>query len=123
MIKNKKDITWYHGSPHKLNQLDKGSTITPDKDLAKVFSHKPSIVSISDSGQIKHNGNKKGYLYIIDESIYSQDIYLHPDSTMKKGKEWLTTRKLKVRLNETVNIKQKNILSEKEINKIKNKFL
>ena len=57
-----KTITWYHGSLFKLKKLEKGSTITPDKNLAKIFSHKPSIVSISDKGEIKHDGEKKGYL-------------------------------------------------------------
>lgn len=36
---------WYHGSPIVLASLVPGSTITQDKDLARVFSHKPSLVS------------------------------------------------------------------------------
>ena len=48
---------WYHGSPYELTTIRKGSTITPNIDLARVFSHKPSCVSIEDNELIKHNEN------------------------------------------------------------------
>ena len=39
------NLPWYHGSPLQLKRLRAGSTITQDRDLARVFSHKPSLVS------------------------------------------------------------------------------
>ncbi|MFW6281648.1 MAG: hypothetical protein ACOC1O_02485 [bacterium] len=115
------NITWYHGSPLKLDIIKKGSTITPDKKLAEVFSHKPAIVMISDEGEIKHNGKKKGYLYKIEEKVESSDVYPHPNTTMEKGKEWLTNRELKVKLVKEVKIWGSDKLSKSEIKKLKEK--
>ena len=36
---------WYHGSPLVLEVLATDSTITRNRDLARVFSHRPTIVS------------------------------------------------------------------------------
>jgi hypothetical protein len=57
---------WYHGSPKVLDVLRAGSIITQDRELARVFSHKPTLVSVDDAGemrQIKHNGTEAGFLY------------------------------------------------------------
>jgi len=89
---------WFHGSPRQLLELRAGSTITPDRDLARAFSHKPTLLSISDDGAIKHNGRVDGFLYAISEPIQREDIKPHPRSTMNLGKEWLTTRPLRVAL-------------------------
>ena len=119
---NIETITWYHGSPLKLKKLEKGSTITPDKNLAKIFSHKPSIVSISDKGEIKHDGEKKGYLYKIAEKVNKKVIYPHPDSYMEKGKGWLTRCELKLELIKEVNIDEKVKLCSIEIKNLKEKY-
>ena len=63
----KNQSTWFHGSPLNLEKLCKGSSITQIEKLARVFSTKPTIVSVSDDGSIRHNGKEKGYIYkIID---------------------------------------------------------
>ena len=89
---------WYHGSPLKLSHIRAGSSITPKRALARIFSHKPSIVSVEDDGAIRHNGILPGYLYTIDEPILPGDIEPHPRTTMKPGDEWLTTRELRLHL-------------------------
>jgi hypothetical protein len=94
----KPDQTWYHGSPLKLATLREGSTITQKRELARVFSHKPTIVSVSDNGQIKHNGTRQGYLYAIVDEIQLKDVVPHPRTAMAPGDEWLTTRELRLRL-------------------------
>jgi len=109
---------WYHGSPFKLKTLRKGSTITQDRDLARVFSHKPTLVSISESG-IKHDGKKPGFLYQISENIKANDVYPHPHSSMQEGKEWLTTRELRVKLLGVTKIIEKERLTEEEIAKLR----
>lgn len=90
------DQLWYHGSPLELTTLLKGSTITQKRELARIFSHKPSIVSVFDDGQIKHNGTMPGYLYIIAEKVQTEDVTPHPQTTMEVGDEWLTTRELQL---------------------------
>jgi hypothetical protein len=94
---------WFHGSPHELTELRPGSTITQDPALARVFSHKPSIVSDAraEGGVLKHNGRLPGRLYIVDEPVHERDIIPVPGSTIGPGQEWHTTRPLKIRLIET----------------------
>ena len=90
--------TWYHGSPLELTTIHKGSTITQKRELARIFSHKPTLVSVSDDGVVKHNGTIPGYLYVIAEKIEPGDVIPHPHTTMSPGDEWLTTREVRVRL-------------------------
>ena len=76
-----------------------GSTITPDRDLARVFSHKPITVSTSVTDEngcrrIEHDGTADGFLYTIAEPVDGRDVYQHPNSSMEPGEEWLTTRDL-----------------------------
>ena len=89
---------WYHGSPRVLDVLLTGSTITQWRDLARVFSHKPPVVSITDDRQIQHNGARPGYLYEIAEPVLPDDVEPHPRTTMGPGDEWLTRRELRLRL-------------------------
>lgn len=110
---------WYHGSPYELITIRKGSTITQNKDLARVFSHKPPCVSIDDEGNIKHNGIIEGYLYKIDEVIEEGDVYEHPRTTMGKGLEWLTTKELKVSFIEKTYIKNYEKLTDDDIEELK----
>lgn len=50
---------WFHRSPVILNELLVGSTITQDRNLARIFSHKPSIVAKDENGMIFHNGKEE----------------------------------------------------------------
>ncbi len=90
--------TWYHGSPLKLTTLHEGSTITQKRELARIFSHKPTLVSVSDAGHIKHNGTIPGYLYVVADEILPKDVVPHPRTTMAPGDEWLTTREIHLQL-------------------------
>jgi hypothetical protein len=96
---NKPQEIWYHGSNKVFAILEEGSSITQWRELAEAFSHKPAILAIDDDNSIYHNGKEYGYLYIVDESIeIDKDIYAHPRTTMDKDMEFLTKRKLKVKL-------------------------
>ncbi len=110
---------WFHGSPLILEELLEGSTITQEKDIARVFSHKPSIVAIDENGVILHNGSADGYLYIIDEPISANDIYPHPETTMKPGVEWLIRRPLKVRKIAETKPDPKERLSDEDVSLLK----
>jgi len=109
------NAVWYHGSPLELTFIREGSTITRDRDLARIFSHKPSIVCTLDDGRIKHSGTAPGFLYVIDEPIGPDDVYPHPRTTMEPGAEWLTTRNLRLRLLCTTEPVAGELLSEEEI--------
>ena len=89
---------WYHGTPLSLSHLMAGATITRNRRLAEVFSHKPEIVSVEDDGTIRHNGRAAGLLYVIDENVLPEDTGPHPRTTMPVGWEWLTRRTLRLRL-------------------------
>ena len=114
--------TWYHGSPFRLTAIRKGSTITQDRDLARVFSHKPTLVSISDEGKIRHNGTLPGFLYLIAEDIRPDDVHPHPRSSMEEGKEWLTTRELRVTVICPTQIIDEERLTEEEITALRSRL-
>jgi hypothetical protein len=113
---------WYHGSPLELFILRPGSTITQKRDLARIFSHKPTIVSVSDNGQIKHNGRIQGYLYCIVDEIRPEDVLPHPQTTMSDGDEWLTTRELHLELICTVDPVSTEQLSEDDYKMLQDKL-
>ena len=107
---------WWHGSPKLLTKLWTGSTITQDRRLAEVFSHKPTLTSIEDElGRIRHNGTEDGYLYRIDELLSAVDVYPHPETTMGWGLEWLTRRPIRVKLIGPVAVAEDEFLSEADI--------
>ena len=106
---------WYHGSPYELRILREGSTITQRRELACIFSHKPTIVSTNDDGSIKHNGTEPGYLYIIAEDVSEDDVVPHPRTTMGPGDEWLTTRDLRLRFVGAVEVTAEELLSTEEL--------
>lgn len=110
--------TWYHGSPYRLSVLREGSTITRDRHLAEVFSHKPPIVSLEDDGTIRHNGTAAGYLYRVIDPVAEEDVYPHPRSSMPPGKEWLTRRELRVEFIGPVPVREAERLSEQELQEI-----
>jgi len=85
-------MDWFHGSSLPLQVLRAGSTITQNRDLARIFSHKPHTVCIDDDERVLHTGESPGFLYRIAEPIGTDDILPHPTSTMQDGLEWLTLR-------------------------------
>ena len=89
---------WYHGSQQQLTMLHAGSSITPHIAIARVFSHRPSLVSQLDDGRIQHDGSTPGYLYVVDETITPDDMYPHPHPINSGKWEWLTRRELRLRL-------------------------
>lgn len=113
----KKEQTWFHGSPLDLETLREGSTITQIEKLAQVFSHKPSIVSVSDDGKIRHNGKAKGKVYRITDEVTADDVVEHPRSST--GWEWITNKKFKLELLYEISHSPDDILSESEIEQLK----
>lgn len=113
------DNTWYHGSPLKLTILRQGSTITQNRRLAEVFSHKPPIVSIGDDGSITHNGTMPGYLFSIAEKIGPEDVTPHPNSSIEEGEEWLTNRDLRLAMVGPVPLTPEEMLTEQEIEELR----
>ena len=89
---------WYHGSPSKLGILSAGSSVTRSKELAIAFSHKPTILSVSDDGRISHNGRIVGYLYQVDEIVSPEDVSIHPACRTDDPWEWVTHKSLRLRL-------------------------
>ena len=71
-------LTWYHGSQQKLTTLRVGSSITQDRNVAKAFSHRPSLLTQSEGGTVKHDGATPGYLYTVADKIGPNDVRPHP---------------------------------------------
>ena len=71
-------LTWYHGSQEELTKLRVGSSITQNRNVAKAFSHRPSLLTQSEGGTVKHDGMTPGYLYTIADEIGPDDVYPHP---------------------------------------------
>ena len=113
---------WYHGSPLKLAMLRAGSTITHDRELARVFSHKPPIVSMADDGALQHTGTLPGYLYRVDDPVGPEDVYPHPHSSMSPGKEWLTRRELRLALIGPTEVRDEERLSEKQVAELRQRM-
>jgi hypothetical protein len=94
--------------------LRTGSTVTRDRDLARVFSHKPALVCIEDDGSLRHDGKLPGYLYVVAEKVAEGDVTAHPRSAMAPAREWLTTRPLRLALVEPTEIRADEMLPESE---------
>lgn len=104
--------TWYHGSPERLHLLRVDSAITVYREIARVFSHKPPMVSVEwpdDSARwrssgpisIRHSGSRPGFLYRVAEPPRPDDIRRHPsaaDQPPAEDWEWLVTRELRLAL-------------------------
>jgi len=108
-------LPWYHGSQQELATLRTGSSITQDRDIARVFSHRPVILSMADDGTFKHNGTVHGYLYLIDEEVKAEDVYPHPHPINASKWEWLTKRELKVRFLERPTVREAERLTEADL--------
>ena len=114
-------MTWYHGSQQELTTLRVGSSITQDKTVAKAFSHRPSMLSMSEGGTVKHDGVTPGYLYIVADEISHDDVYPHPHPVNATRWEWLTNRELKLKLIEQTVVTDQERLTDQEIAEIKQK--
>ena len=114
-------LTWYHGSQQKLTTLRVGSSITQNINVAKAFSHRPSLLTQSGGGTVKHDGVTPGYLYTIADEIGPEDVYPHPHPVNATRWEWLTNRELKLKLVEQTVVTDDERLTDQEIAEIKRK--
>ena len=107
------DTPWYHGSPENLTILQKGSWITQFKEMAKAFSHKPKLISLSDDGlHVKHDGRQPGFLYMVSEAVAPEDVtYLRNTGQT----HWQTQRDLQVALVAALPIDDPPQLDEEEV--------
>ncbi len=94
---NQTHSCWFHGSPEELSALRVGSWVTPFREFAKAFSHKPSRVTATgdDLANVRHDGKVAGFLYVVAEPLADQDLEELPGT---EKTHWKTTRVLKVRL-------------------------
>ena len=114
-------LTWYHDSQQKLTTLRVGSSITQDRNVAKAFSHRPSLLTQSEGGTVKHDGVTPGYHYTVADEIDPDDVYPHPHPVNTTRWEWLTNRELKLKLIEQTIVADKERLTDQEIAEIKRK--
>ena len=120
--------TWYHGSQQALTELRVGSSITQNRSLAKAFSHRPSLVTLSDPSEsfsdglnVKHNGVTPGFLFTVSEAIDPKDIYPHPHPANADGWEWLTRRELKLEFIEETVVSDHELLTDEDIAELRRK--
>ena len=114
-------LTWYHGSQQELTKLRIGSSITQNRNVAKAFSHKPSLLTQSEGGTVKHDGVTPGYLYTIVDEIGPDDVRPHPHPVNATRWEWLTNRELRLELIEQTIVTDEERLTGQEIAEIKRK--
>ena len=112
--------TWYHGSQQELTRLRSGSSITQSRDVAKAFSHKPSLLSMSEAS-LKHDGATPGYLYSVAEEIEPADVHPHPHPVNAERWEWLTRRELRLELIERTTVTEGESLTDEEIAELRRK--
>ena len=114
-------LTWYHGSQQELTTLRVGSSITQNRNVAKAFSHRPSLLTQSEGGTVKHDGVTPGYLYIVADKIGPEDVRPHPHPVNVTRWEWLTNRELKLELVEQTIVTDEERLTDQEIAEMKQK--
>ena len=114
-------LTWYHGSQQELTKLKVGSSITQNRNVAKAFSHRPSLLTQSEGGTVKHDGVTPGYLHIVADEIGPDDVHPHPHPVNITRWEWLTNRELKLELIEQTVVTDEERLTAQEIAEIKRK--
>jgi hypothetical protein len=112
---------WYHGSQQPLTSLCPGSSITRNGDLARAFSHRPTVLSLSDDGSVKHDGTAPGYLYLIAEEVGPEDVSPHPHPANAARWEWLTQRELRVLLVKETQVRERDQLSAEGIAALRRK--
>ena len=104
---------WFHGSPEELSALRVGSWVTPFREFAKAFSHKPTRVTApgDDLANVRHDGKVAGFLYVVAETLSEQDLEELPGTDRT---HWKTTRVLKVHLVDEVPLVETEMLSDEE---------
>ena len=108
---------WYHGSPERLTVLRKGSWVTQFKEVAKAFSHRPSLMSLADDCQtVKHDGRVAGFLYTVAESVRPDDVSELPGTAHT---HWQTERDLRVALIAELPVSDPPLLTADEISQLK----
>ena len=112
--------TWYHGSQKELTRLRSGSSITQSRNVAKAFSHRPSLLSMSDES-LKHDGVTPGYLHVVAEEIEPGDVHPHPHPVNAARWEWLTRRELRLELIERTTVTEGESLTDDEIAELRRK--
>lgn len=97
-------------------------------NLAKAFSHRPSLVTLSDPSEsladglnVKHDGVTPGILYTVSEAIGPEDIYPHPHPANADGWEWLVWRELKPEFIERTVVSDHERLTDEEIANLRRK--
>jgi hypothetical protein len=82
-------------------------------ELAKAFSHRPSLISFGDDGiSVKHDGCQPGFLYTIAESVGREDVIYLRDTAQT---HWQTQRDLRLRLVARLPLDDPPRLSETEV--------
>ncbi len=111
---------WFHGSPKKFEILDEGSWVTPYKEIAKAFSHKPTRISISGDtfNKVKHNGMVPGFLYIVDEEVEDHGLVLLQDTDET---HWQTQRTFRIKLVAEVPILESELLTTRQVEAMEKK--
>ncbi len=104
---------WYHESPEELTVLRKGSMVTPFREVAKAFSHKPSMLSMGDDLEnVKHNGQLIGHLYEVAEAVGPEDLCCLQDTAQT---HWETQRDLRLKYLAELPLDDPAQLTEEEI--------
>jgi len=106
---------WYHGSQQRLTTLRAGSSITQNPEVARAFLHRPSFVTQSDDGRVRHSGTTPGRLYVVAEEVQPNDVYPHPHPVNESRWEWHTKTELRVPLIEETPVRDEDRLSDVEI--------
>lgn len=115
------NLPWYHGSQQALTILRAGSSISQERAIARIFSHRPTLVSLADDGTLKHNGTTSGYLYLIAEAIKAEDVEPHPHPVNLNKWEWLTKRDVALRLLEQTTVRAEESLTKADIAELRRK--
>lgn len=108
---------WYHGSPQKLTTLRAGSTVTQDRELARIFSHKPALVVGEETNKRwRHTGAfTKGFLHRIVGPVAKNDIEPVPGSRIAPGLEWNTRREFALELDAMTEIDPAELITKSEL--------
>jgi hypothetical protein len=109
---------WYHGSPQRLTSLRVGSTVTQDRELARIFSHKPAVV-IGNDGKWKHTGPfTQGFIYRLVEQVTEADIVSVPNSSLFSGQEWNTKHAFSLELIAKTSVVPEELITKHELRQL-----
>ncbi len=107
---------WYHGSPHgNLNRLNPDSAITQNREAARAFSHKPSVVSCSGSSVLYDGKIEEGFLYRVAEEIRPEDVDCPEFGGNEDRVEWLIKRPLAVEFVQRTRVRPEELLTEARV--------